>query len=92
MYELFAKDLCERVKALNDDTIIEVKFLELYQGKIRDLLTDDKIECDIRENSDGVFELRAPVSKDDEGKYIAKGVTGTYSIYSFNIESYTRIY
>eukprot|EP00483_Globobulimina_turgida_P005043 UN05053 len=49
MYRLFATELCQRVEALNNDTFIEIRFTELYQGIVRDLLSTEKRECFLRE-------------------------------------------
>ncbi len=59
MYRLFAQELCKQVAGLNNDTVIEIRFTELYQGVIRDLLSADKRECFLREDDKGnIFVLK----------------------------------
>eukprot|EP01084_Bolivina_argentea_P180579 311990_1 len=35
MYRLFIREICLRVQKLKNDTIIEVRFIELYQNIVR---------------------------------------------------------
>ena len=75
LYLQFAKILCTKVNKIKDkNLLIEIRFLELYQGKIYDLLSNDKVVCEIREDKDGNFNLRAPMVKDENGMFIAKAV------------------
>eukprot|EP01084_Bolivina_argentea_P114682 204118_1 len=69
MYQLFARQLFndKRIKDV-DDIFVEVRFTELYQGKVYDLLSADKRECFIREDSSGVFRIRAEPLKCADGK------------------------
>jgi len=75
LYLQFARILCDKANKIKDkNLLIEIRFLELYQGKIYDLLSNDKVVCEIREDKDGNFNLRAPMVKDENGMFIAKAV------------------
>ena len=65
MYKLFARDLCQRVDVFNagraadvPKALIEVRFLELYRQKIRDLLDDKGTEFSLREGAKGRMHFR----------------------------------
>jgi len=75
MYHLFARDLCQRVKAYNaqraadaPEAMIEVRFLELYQQRMRDLLSAERTECFLREGSKGDVQLRGQTETQSEHK------------------------
>eukprot|EP01083_Nonionella_stella_P039663 107865_1 len=68
MYQLFASRLFEDTRIKDaDDMFIEVRFTELYQGKLRDLLSDTRQECFVRENEYGEVHIRADPVKCDDG-------------------------
>ena len=54
--------------------------LELYQGKIRDLLTKDKVECHLREDDRGNVHIRAPTVKYKNGKVVTPPIPGIIDI------------
>ena len=71
MYRLFAHDLCQRVKVWNEqraadtpEAMIEVRFLELYQQKVHDLLDEERKECFMREDAEGNVQLRGHTEKE----------------------------
>eukprot|EP01083_Nonionella_stella_P062296 161999_1 len=80
MYQLFARHLMkdERLNSVSNDTFIEIRFTELYQGKIRDLLSADKAECHLREDKKNNFLLRAPPKKCEDGKIRQYPITAVH--------------
>eukprot|EP00485_Elphidium_margaritaceum_P000084 CAMPEP_0202692016 /NCGR_PEP_ID=MMETSP1385-20130828/6523_1 /ASSEMBLY_ACC=CAM_ASM_000861 /TAXON_ID=933848 /ORGANISM="Elphidium margaritaceum" /LENGTH=508 /DNA_ID=CAMNT_0049347485 /DNA_START=18 /DNA_END=1544 /DNA_ORIENTATION=- len=79
MYGLFAQELVRRVQALQNDTLIEIRFTELYQDTVRDLLTKDKVECFLREDDKGNVHVRGPTVKyEKDGRVLVKMVTAVH--------------
>eukprot|EP01083_Nonionella_stella_P062293 161995_1 len=69
MYQLFASRLFEDTRIKDaDDIFIEVRFTELYQKKLRDLLSDTRQECFVREDEYGEVRIRADPVKCDDGQ------------------------
>ena len=77
MYQLFARHVLNDTRIKDKkDIFIEIRFTELYQSKIRDLLSEDKAECFVRENSEGVINLRAQPKVCEDNKIRAYPITG----------------
>lgn len=74
MFELFAKELLSEIADLKG-VGVQIRFTELYNRKVYDLLSDDNRQCYLRE-SDGEFRLRADPVKGDDGMFRAYPVTG----------------
>eukprot|EP01084_Bolivina_argentea_P077657 140905_1 len=77
MYQLFAERLLSD-KRLQSDAFIEMRFTELYQGKIRDLLSKDGAECFVRESDAGEIHIRAQPKKCDDGKIRQYPITAVH--------------
>eukprot|EP01083_Nonionella_stella_P202091 738649_1 len=69
MYQLFARNIFndKRIKDTKD-VFVEIRFTELYQGKIFDLLSSNKRECFARECEDGVVQIRSDPVVCEDGK------------------------
>eukprot|EP01083_Nonionella_stella_P008718 25195_1 len=69
MYQLFARNIFNdtRIKDTKD-VFVEIRFTELYQGKVYDLLSSNKRECFAREGEDGVVHIRADPVVCEDGK------------------------
>ena len=77
MYQLFAREIINnKVFQSDEDMFIEIRFTELYQGKIRDLLMNEKQECFLREDENGRIHLRTQPVICDDGKIRAYPITG----------------
>eukprot|EP01083_Nonionella_stella_P161376 528485_1 len=77
MYQLFARHLFNDPRLIdNQDIFVEIRFTELYQGKVRDLLSATKAECFVREDEKGQIHLRAQPVTCDDGKIRAYPITG----------------
>eukprot|EP01083_Nonionella_stella_P092615 259308_1 len=69
MYQLFARNLLNDKRVQDpEDVFVEIRFCELYQGKVYDLLSQEKRECFVRESQNGVVHIRAEPVKCDDGK------------------------
>jgi len=87
MYRLFARDLCQRIDAFNAQraadvpkALLEVRFLELYQQKIRDLLDDEGTELALREDAKGRVHFRGAMEKmDQDSPMVMHDVTRKYA-------------
>eukprot|EP01084_Bolivina_argentea_P214385 363967_1 len=90
MYRLFAQELCSRVRALNNDTFIEIRFTELYQGIVRDLLSAEKTECFLREDMKGNVHLRGQTMKYDDGRVIVKPITSFHVKDAEEVDKYIQ--
>jgi len=66
MFQLFAGALLDQIKEF-DDILVEIRFTEMYQGKLYDLLTKPKTECTIRENEDGSCHIAIEPTLGDDG-------------------------
>ena len=87
MYEQFAIELLTNADIFSNendssdenenDLWLQVRFTELYQGKVKDLLSKDKEECFLREDSSGRIRLRPnPKASSSDGKIRNYPVTG----------------
>ncbi|KAL3938574.1 MAG: hypothetical protein SGARI_001689 [Bacillariaceae sp.] len=65
IYKYAVQDLFAQFEQ-DDNRILLVRCIELYNQKVRDLMTGD--ECTIREDKQRVVQVRAPFVEDDEGK------------------------
>jgi len=74
MFELFAKKLLSELADVKG-VGVQIRFTELYNRRVFDLLSDDNRRCYLRE-SDGEFRLRADPVKGDDGLFRAYPVTG----------------
>eukprot|EP00485_Elphidium_margaritaceum_P004222 CAMPEP_0202694070 /NCGR_PEP_ID=MMETSP1385-20130828/8025_1 /ASSEMBLY_ACC=CAM_ASM_000861 /TAXON_ID=933848 /ORGANISM="Elphidium margaritaceum" /LENGTH=470 /DNA_ID=CAMNT_0049349849 /DNA_START=14 /DNA_END=1426 /DNA_ORIENTATION=+ len=79
MYGLFAKHMFNdaRIKD-SEDICVEVRFVELYQEKVFDLLSAEKTECFLRESIDGEMILRAPPKKCADHKIRAYPISSVH--------------
>ena len=75
MFQLYARALFKHLKeytsneSKENETLVEVRFTELYDNKLRDLLSPTKTECFIRETRDGEVHIRStPVKSEKDGK------------------------
>eukprot|EP01084_Bolivina_argentea_P273276 465452_1 len=78
MYQLFSRQLFDRLVHTSSDIFIEIRFCELYQGKVYDLLSGDKRECFVREDINGVVHIRAEPVKCDDGKIRAYPINNVH--------------
>ena len=77
MYQLFAREILNnKIIKSEQDMFIEIRFTELYQGKIRDLLTTEKQECFLREDDKGRMHLRTDPKMCEDGKIRSYPITG----------------
>jgi hypothetical protein len=73
MYRLAAQELSS---LLPDNTFhIEIRFAEIYNGKVFDLL-DKRKECYVREDSDGKIHIRGNAERDASGYFRVKKLHG----------------
>jgi len=87
IYRLFARDLCRRIDAFNAQrasdvprALIEVRFVELYQQKIRDLLDDKCTELALREDAKGRVHFRGAMDKmDADSAAVMHDITRKYA-------------
>eukprot|EP01084_Bolivina_argentea_P140941 247699_1 len=83
MYQLFAREILERIGDLKD-VYLEVRFIELYQSKLKDLLSESLEELFLREGeqklsnqqTESLFILRTAPQWTDDGRMRVCGATG----------------
>ena len=82
MYQLFARSLFKRLtklkrnKKIGNDVTVLIKFTELYQSKLFDLLSENKRECFIREDKNGDVHVRSdPIKSKMDGKIYQYPIT-----------------
>eukprot|EP01084_Bolivina_argentea_P303137 523303_1 len=78
MYQLFSKQLFDKVIHTESDIFLEIRFCELYQGNVYDLLSEDKRERFLREDMDGEVHIRAEPVKCDDGKIRAYPISNVH--------------
>eukprot|EP01084_Bolivina_argentea_P140940 247697_1 len=81
MYQLFAREILDRIQDL-EEVFLQVRFIELYQGKLKDLLSDTKEELFLREGEqisnkeESLFILRTSPKWGNDGRMRCYGATG----------------
>eukprot|EP00930_Biecheleria_cincta_P084959 TRINITY_DN74381_c0_g1_i1.p1 TRINITY_DN74381_c0_g1~~TRINITY_DN74381_c0_g1_i1.p1 ORF type:complete len:805 (-),score=121.59 TRINITY_DN74381_c0_g1_i1:29-2443(-) len=73
-----AKCLLDKIRAINAGSqspdgplSLQVRFVELYLGKVFDLL-DDRQECTLREDADGSLHIRAATDMQSDGRVLVR--------------------
>lgn len=61
----------EAAAAVDGPLSLQVRFVELYLGKVYDLLNDRK-ECTLRENADGSLHIRAATDVGSDGRVLVR--------------------
>lgn len=89
MYELTAHHIFKELDEINNklnlksqglEIYLEIRFSELYNGKMRDLFSDELVECFIRESEDHTIHIRGPTLKDEKtGQVTVQPLTPKYA-------------
>ncbi|GIQ81810.1 kinesin-like protein, partial [Kipferlia bialata] len=67
LYSLAAADLCHAIGQKNAGLLLQIRFAEIYNGKVYDLLRG-RAECTARQAEDGKVHIRSAALKDDKGR------------------------
>ncbi|GIQ81961.1 kinesin-like protein [Kipferlia bialata] len=66
LYSLAAAALCDAIRQKDAGLMLQIRFAEIYNGKVYDLL-NHRAECTVRQGSDGKVHIRAGTVKDERG-------------------------
>eukprot|EP01006_Ploeotia_vitrea_P015518 TRINITY_DN44762_c0_g1_i1.p1 TRINITY_DN44762_c0_g1~~TRINITY_DN44762_c0_g1_i1.p1 ORF type:complete len:450 (-),score=52.66 TRINITY_DN44762_c0_g1_i1:172-1521(-) len=58
---------------------LQIRFAELYNNRVFDLLAPDRPECSVRENEDGGVHIRAATQMDEKGRVSVRPLTPMYA-------------
>eukprot|EP01084_Bolivina_argentea_P257825 434457_1 len=79
LHALFARNVLNRLNEHNDNKMyVQVKFVELYQNTLRDLLSEDKNEITLQQSEKKGFVFRTHPTLCDDGKFRTFPITAIH--------------